>query len=170
MLQEGQDVSELARPRLGAARPFADYREVKPCVDALVQQPPHLWPMRIAVLQPNSTHAARTLEWAASLPSRGIQAVVHVVDSVEAAREPSPVRGLSGTGPPGPPSPQTTGDATRDRMLSQRAAMGYAVPKFVLMPVHPLCVEQVLTITQQSLPLFDFQVVKQMLIEAEPEF
>jgi len=64
-----------------------DGREIKPCVEGIVDAPSHRRPLLIAVLQQNPVHAARTTAWAATLPARGIHLAIQVVGSAEALNE-----------------------------------------------------------------------------------
>jgi len=157
---------------------LADGREIKPCVEALVGAPPEKWPLLIAVLQSNPMHAARTRDWAASLPKRSIYTAVHVVESVEAfsalLRAKKGRKGRLGpraagwySEPTAKVSPRAvTGDATRAHMTGGASVMGCASPGSLLLPV---CAYGVVAMTGQSFLPVDFDVLTKMLIEAEPE-
>jgi len=155
----------------------ADGREIKPCVDALVDAPRRKRPLLIAVLQGNPLYAARTRDWAASLPAVGM--VVHVVENIEAfgtllqekgerfrSREP-PVLcgwGVSTTEPPPDQASRrmAVGDATRVHMLSHSGVAGFGAPR-------PMLTLLMVEVIQPPVAMLDIKAVTEMLIEAEPE-
>lgn len=155
----------------------ADGREIKRCVDALIDAPRRKRPLLIAVLQGNPVHAARTRDWAASLPAVDME--VHLVESIQAfgtlfqekgerfrSREPPALCGW-GVSTAEPPPDQASrrmavGDATRVHMLSHSGVAGFEAP----MPLLTVLSVQVI---QPPIAMLDIEAVTKMLIEAEPE-